>query len=535
MRLSCVCRGVLSCLAALLAALAISLPLLQSYAARSLPLPLAQLGPAANAPEHRRSGGCARASPRSAGLPAPGVVASRTLEMQGLERKYLLRLPSVYRQNSTFPLVIALHGAGDSGVKQAVFDKLVCISDRAPFIVAYPEGSGDCPSGKRAWNVPGATVTPVEGPLGPTCGPDPDSPETLYGSEEDQSWHSYGSCAYRDDLPPTSPDSTVCYYTSCLDDVAYIMTLQQRLQEEFCVDAARIYMLGFSMGGQTTLWLAQRPLAQSLAAATAISSAPFLGYNLPPAGDVPLLHLHGRYDITIPMRAKRWLSGEESPSAVDRRGPHNSTIGEGGFFYTPRREMEATWASAFKCKTRRSRPENVSTAYDLANGLHCVAPAGTCADTEAEASHLLSCVGDWGHFDAEFSWRREDSFNGELAWAFFSSFWKPQEGGPVRQSIGPQPFGSKVDALNSCILFPDAFRDMLPFGLGSLFLPGMLDAICLELLGLSSRLVIASLLILSCLLAHLAHLARVAGAAVREGDDEATTGGSAAPLLRAPM
>src|SRR5580704_13650078 len=67
---------------------------------------------------------------------------TRTLSAGGLNRTYLVHVPEGYRQNTSMPVVLALHGATMNGPMMAWFSGLNRQADEAGFIVVYPNGTG---------------------------------------------------------------------------------------------------------------------------------------------------------------------------------------------------------------------------------------------------------------------------------------------------------------------------------------------------------------------------------------------------------
>jgi polyhydroxybutyrate depolymerase len=139
----------------------------------------------------------------SGGPPQPQqTLAVRNLEgslnVQGLNRTYRLHLPPSSGKGS-LPLVIALHAQGDNSSELARVSQLDAVSDRAGFLVAYPDGTGITPS----WNA------------GDCCG---------------------------DALAQK------------VDDVAFVRGLIEALAGTYRADTARVFVVGLSEGGM----LAQR-------------------------------------------------------------------------------------------------------------------------------------------------------------------------------------------------------------------------------------------------------------------------------------
>lgn len=67
---------------------------------------------------------------------------SRSVEVDGVERGYLVHVPPQYDRASSMPVVLAFHGGGANADNMVAFSGLNEKADQAGFIVVYPEGSG---------------------------------------------------------------------------------------------------------------------------------------------------------------------------------------------------------------------------------------------------------------------------------------------------------------------------------------------------------------------------------------------------------
>jgi polyhydroxybutyrate depolymerase len=80
---------------------------------------------------------------QSAAAPAGGP---RTLQVNGVERTYLLDVPPSYRPGTPAPLVMVFHGAGGSGRRMAPHTGFSRLAAREGFVAVYPDGL------RRRWN-----------------------------------------------------------------------------------------------------------------------------------------------------------------------------------------------------------------------------------------------------------------------------------------------------------------------------------------------------------------------------------------------
>lgn len=123
---------------------------------------------------------------------------NRELHYQdGYTRRYSLTLPEPMPNSEILPLVIALHGAGDSGENFQALSGLDALAHESRVIVAYPTGI------QAGWNY-----------------------------------------LDRSELHPAD------LYT---DDWGFVRALIAELQAEYAIDAERVYLWGFSNGGLLAL------------------------------------------------------------------------------------------------------------------------------------------------------------------------------------------------------------------------------------------------------------------------------------------
>lgn len=160
-----------------------------------------------------------------------------------LERSYVLRLPEGYERRADWPLIVAYHGRGSTGVEVEGYSEL---SD-LPAVVAYPDGAIGTGSGyRKAWQ--GA---PYEAPG--------------------------------------------------VDDVAFTSDLLAAIEADHCIDTTRVYATGKSNGAGLAALLACR-LPETFAAVAPVAPALYPGTRTgcAEAPPTPILEIHGVADATIP-------------------------------------------------------------------------------------------------------------------------------------------------------------------------------------------------------------------------------------------
>jgi poly(3-hydroxybutyrate) depolymerase len=160
-----------------------------------------------------------------------------------IERSYVLRLPEGYDRRADWPLIVAYHGRGSTGVEVEGFSEL---SD-LPAVVAYPDGAIGTGSGyRKAWQ--GA---PYEAPG--------------------------------------------------VDDVAFTSDLLTAIEADHCIDTSRVYATGKSNGaGLAALLACQLPDTFAAVAPVAPALYPGTRTGCAEAPPTPILEIHGVADATIP-------------------------------------------------------------------------------------------------------------------------------------------------------------------------------------------------------------------------------------------
>ena len=69
---------------------------------------------------------------------ADGHTVEKTIDVNGVERDYLLHVPASYSREKPVPLVFSFHGGGGTSTVGERFTKFSGLSDREGFIVVYP-------------------------------------------------------------------------------------------------------------------------------------------------------------------------------------------------------------------------------------------------------------------------------------------------------------------------------------------------------------------------------------------------------------
>jgi polyhydroxybutyrate depolymerase len=176
----------------------------------------------------------------------------------GLNRNYILHVPTGYQHIQPIPLVVNIHAFSSDAPYQEISSNMNATADANGFAVAYPN------SDSNSWNA------------GACCGASRDSNN---------------------------------------DDVQFIRNVVADIKSKICVDASRIYVTGMSNGGFMSNLLGCK--ASDLFAAIAPVSG-MLGIaneDCTPGRPVPVYYVHGDADPVVPFGGGSWLLGDDLMSA----------------------------------------------------------------------------------------------------------------------------------------------------------------------------------------------------------------------------
>jgi polyhydroxybutyrate depolymerase len=190
-------------------------------------------------------GGAGGAPPVTCPSPAlqPGD-SVQTVQVGGMNRSYLLHVPSIYDGSEPVPLIVDFHGMGTSGAQYLPMSPYPDETDPDGVIIALPSGLPG-PRG-AAWNV------------GPCC-------------------------------------------VANVDDVAFARALVTRISTTACVDPKRVYAAGFATGGGMAHYLACH--AADVFAAVAPSAFDLLEENVgdcQPPRPITVISFRGTADTLVP-------------------------------------------------------------------------------------------------------------------------------------------------------------------------------------------------------------------------------------------
>ena len=179
-----------------------------------------------------------------------------TLEHNGLNREYVVFVPSSYDSATAIPLLFNLHSFGGNASEYMAYADMRTLAESEGFILVYPQGSDL--DGSPHWN---------------TC--------------------------------PSGGDNK-----SNADDFGFIAALVIELSSTYSIDQNRIYAVGYSNGGMMAYGLAN--YRSQIFAAVASVSGTMLDCTATPAHPMPVVHLHGTADDTLPYGGNNYYNGAQT-------------------------------------------------------------------------------------------------------------------------------------------------------------------------------------------------------------------------------
>ena len=181
------------------------------------------------------------ASPPSAtgpcASPRPGPSGPITISSGGLQRSYLLSLPSPPPSRPA-PIIVNLHGAGSDKEQQAIYSQLAVKGPARGFVVVTPDATGQ----PRQWNIVGQTKS---------------------------------------------------------DDVAFVDDLIADVASRACVDQSRLYATGISSGAAMSSVLACKE-GDRFRAIAPVAGVVFFGPACSAGPPVTVIAFHGAQDPVLP-------------------------------------------------------------------------------------------------------------------------------------------------------------------------------------------------------------------------------------------
>ena len=172
---------------------------------------------------------------------------THTLTVSGLQRTYVLHVPSSYEGNQAVPLVFDFHGGLGNASTQMRTSNFESLADQKDFIVVYPNGTGLLGDKLLTWN-------------GGTC------------------------CGYA--------------VKNNIDDVGFVRTIVAELESNYKINPKRIYATGLSNGGIMSQRLACD--VSDLFAAIGPVSGTLNDPQCSPKEPISVIEFHGTADQHLP-------------------------------------------------------------------------------------------------------------------------------------------------------------------------------------------------------------------------------------------
>jgi polyhydroxybutyrate depolymerase len=232
---------------------------------------------------HDQEHGAAKTATQGAGACQSPLVAagltSHYVESGGLRRTALVYFPHGHRAGKPIPLVVDLHGSGDTPLEQLQYTAITQTAEKHDFAIVAPQGGVPLTLGKShgyAWNIPGVPL------------------------------------ANGRQVARNAPD-----------DVRFLRDTIDAVSQLVCADSRRVYVTGFSGGARMTSQVGC-VLADRVAAIAPVSGLRFPG-TCHPARPVPVISFHGTADAMNPYngdKSGRWGYGVQTAAqrwaAADR-------------------------------------------------------------------------------------------------------------------------------------------------------------------------------------------------------------------------
>lgn len=187
-----------------------------------------------------------------------GTMISNSFQHNGVTREYKLYVPASYDGNTAVPLIFNLHGYTSNMDQQIVYGDFRLIADTANFLVVHPNGTFDG-GGNRFWNA---------------------------------------------------------FAAPGVDDIGFLSTLIDTINNGFNVNLDRVYSTGMSNGGYMSFELACQIGGRITAVASVtgtMTNARMSACNAP--NPTPIMQIHGTADGTVPYNGD--ASNASIPDVVD--------------------------------------------------------------------------------------------------------------------------------------------------------------------------------------------------------------------------
>lgn len=204
-------------------------------------------------------------APEVCGTAVPAGATTVTLDVEGIQRTFELYVPSSYDPVDRHPLLFDFHGAGGTGAGQSAYSGAYAVADSGGFIVVSP----DAEPARQTWDFDGGA------------------------------------------------------------DAAFVAAIVESLRTRVCLDAGRIYAMGFSDGGTFANVLACEE--DFNLAGIGIVAGGGSAQNCQPRGPLNVIVMHGTDDPILPYLAidpEQWATDWAELNGCDPI-PATEDLGQG--------------------------------------------------------------------------------------------------------------------------------------------------------------------------------------------------------------
>ena len=195
-----------------------------------------------------------------------------TLDHADTEREYFIHVPDVEPDSTPLPVVLSFHGYTSTAETNLGYTGLQPYAESEKFIAVYPQGTVLASTGETHWNSGGTDNK------------------------------------------------------SGADDLGFVETLLDHLEETHDIDTDRIYAIGMSNGGMMSYLLACR-LSQRIAAITSVTGSMTVDSATCTASrPIPVMQIHGVEDRVVPFTGSSDFPS--IPATIEFWAESNGCVGD---------------------------------------------------------------------------------------------------------------------------------------------------------------------------------------------------------------
>lgn len=241
-----------------------------------------------------------------------GTTITDSILSNGVYRSYVLYVPANYTGTNSVPLILNLHGYTSNAVQQQLYSNFMPIADTAGFLMVYPQGTKDS-YGNPFWNA--GIVS-----------------------------------------------------TSIVNDTLFLNQLIDSLKMSYNIDLHRVYMTGLSNGGFMSHYMACFCNRKITAIASVAGTFFTFWSNCNPGKVVPMMHIHGTADPTVPYYGNSTMTGADT--TVKRWILKNSCNPSPSYSAVPNTNTsDGSTAEHFKY-FKTGNPKSIVEFFKINNGAH---------------------------------------------------------------------------------------------------------------------------------------------------------------------